>query len=52
LLGGVDAVQVAAIFHAEEEVATHGRKAWYDRIVEVDPGRAEFTVAADYPLSF
>jgi hypothetical protein len=35
-------------FMAEEEVATHGRKAWYDRIVEVDPGRAEFTVAADY----
>jgi hypothetical protein len=35
-------------FLAEEEVATHGRKAWYDRIVEFDPGRADFTVAADY----
>ena len=35
-------------FLSEEEVATHGRKAWYDRIVELDPGRAEFTVAADY----
>ena len=35
-------------FLTEEEVATHGRKAWYDRIVEVDPGGAEFTVAADY----
>jgi hypothetical protein len=35
-------------FLSEEEVATHGRKAWYDRIVEVDPGRAEFTVASDY----
>ena len=35
-------------FLTEEEVATHGRKAWYDRVVELDPGRAEFTVAADY----
>jgi len=35
-------------FLGEEEVATHGRKAWYDRIVELDPGGAEFTVATDY----
>jgi len=35
-------------FLTEEEVATHGRKAWYDRVVELDPGGAEFTVAADY----
>src|SRR5260370_1143531 len=35
-------------FLPEEEATTHGRKAWYDRIVEVDPGSAEFTVAADY----
>src|SRR3984893_14260977 len=35
-------------FLPEEEVATHGRKAWYDRIVEVDPGSAQFTVAAEY----
>jgi hypothetical protein len=35
-------------FLAEEEVATHGRKAWYDRVVEIEPGHAEFTVAADY----
>src|SRR6266478_346294 len=32
-------------FLNEEQVATHGRKAWYDHIVEVDPGGAEFTVA-------
>jgi hypothetical protein len=32
----------------EEEATTHGRKAWYDRIVEVDPGSAKFTVDADY----
>jgi hypothetical protein len=35
-------------FLNEEGVATHGRKAWYDRIVEVDPGTARFAVAADY----
>ena len=35
-------------FLTEEEAATHGRKAWYDRIVEVDPGTARFVVAADY----
>ena len=35
-------------FLNEEEVATHGRKAWYDRIIELDPGGAEFTVAANY----
>jgi hypothetical protein len=32
----------------EEDAATHGRKAWYDRIVELDPGGADFTVADDY----
>ncbi len=35
-------------FLPEEEATTHGRKAWYDRIVEVDPGSAKFTVDADY----
>jgi hypothetical protein len=35
-------------FLTEENATTHGRKAWYDRIVELDPGGAEFTVAADY----
>jgi len=35
-------------FLPEEEATTHGRKAWYDRMVEVDPGSAKFTVAADY----
>jgi hypothetical protein len=33
---------------ARVQVATHGRKAWYDRIIEVDPGGIEFRVAADY----
>jgi hypothetical protein len=35
-------------FLTEEELMTHGRKAWYDRILELDPGGAEFTVADDY----
>ena len=35
-------------FLIEEDVTTHGRKAWYDSIIELDPGDAEFTVAADY----
>src|SRR5260221_14044182 len=37
-------------FLTEEDAATHGRKAWYDRIVELDPGGAKFTVASDYQL--
>jgi hypothetical protein len=35
-------------FLTKEDVTTHGRKAWYDRLVELDPGGADFKVAADY----
>jgi len=35
-------------FLPEQEASTHGRKAWYDRVLEADPGGAEFSVAADY----
>jgi hypothetical protein len=35
-------------FLTEEDVTTHGRKAWYDRVVELDPGGAGCTVGADY----
>ncbi len=35
-------------FLPEQEASTHGRKAWYDRVLEADPGSAEFIVAADY----
>src|ERR1700730_4258613 len=35
-------------FLTEENATTEGRKAWYDRAVELDPGGAECTVAADY----
>jgi hypothetical protein len=40
--------QSRPFFLTEEDATTHGRKAWYDRVVEVDPGDAKFTVAADY----
>jgi hypothetical protein len=35
-------------FLTEEEVTTHGRKTWFDRMVELDPGGADFKVASDY----
>jgi hypothetical protein len=35
-------------FLTEEDSTTHGRKTWYDRVVELDPGDAGFKVAADY----
>jgi hypothetical protein len=35
-------------FLTEENVTTHGRKTWFDRMVELDPGGAQFTVASDY----
>jgi hypothetical protein len=35
-------------FLAEEELETHGRKTWFDRLFEVDPGGVSFVVAADY----
>ena len=35
-------------FLTEEEVATHGRKAWSTASLNLIRGRAEFTVAADY----
>jgi hypothetical protein len=40
--------QSRPFFLTEEDATTHGRKAWYDRVVEVDPGDAKFTVAVDY----
>jgi hypothetical protein len=35
-------------FLIEEDVTAHGRKAWYDSVIELDPGGAKFTVASDY----
>jgi putative lipoprotein DUF799 len=40
--------QPHAFFLPEEERETHGRKTWFDRVVEFDPGKISVTVAADY----
>jgi hypothetical protein len=40
--------QSRPFFLTEEAVTTHGRKAWYDRLFEIDPGGAIFAVAGDY----
>jgi Putative bacterial lipoprotein (DUF799) len=33
---------------AQQDVEGHGRKTWFDHLVEVDPGRVKFTLAKDY----
>ncbi len=35
-------------FQAEAETETHGRKTWFDDLVESDPGRLDVTIAQDY----
>jgi hypothetical protein len=40
--------QSRPFFQPEQEVATHGRKAWYDRVLEADPGFGSVMVAGDY----
>ena len=35
-------------FLEEQAVETHGRKTWFDRLVEFDPGKIRFQVADDY----
>lgn len=35
-------------FQAEQETDTHGRKSWFDRVIEVDPGKLEVEMASDY----
>lgn len=35
-------------FLFEEDIASHGRKSLFDRIVETDPGLTDQTIAADY----
>jgi hypothetical protein len=37
-----------AFFLPEQARETHGRKTWFDRVVEFDPGRLQFQVANDY----
>ncbi len=35
-------------FLPEQGIESHGRKTWFDHLVELDPGRVHFQVAADY----
>lgn len=53
LLGGCASTQhqqpqSRPFFLTEEEVATHGRKTWFDRLLEVDPGGVSVEIAEDY----
>jgi hypothetical protein len=40
--------QTRPFFLSEEDTATHGRKSWFDRIVETDPGVTDYVLATDY----
>ena len=40
--------QERPFFLQEQGLETHGRKTWFDRVVELDPGRTRFQVAANY----
>jgi hypothetical protein len=37
-----------SFFLVEEEMETHGRKTWLDRLFDADPGGVSFEIAADY----
>jgi hypothetical protein len=40
--------QSRPFFQNEQDLATHGRKTWYDQVLESDPGSASFAIAGDY----
>ena len=40
--------QSRPFFQPEQELETHGRKTWYDQVIEVDPGSASLIIAGDY----
>ena len=40
--------QTRPFFLLEQDTATHGRKSWFDRLIETDPGTTDYHVAADY----
>jgi hypothetical protein len=40
--------QSRPFFLDEENVQEHGRKSWFDRLIEFDPGATEFKLADDY----
>ena len=40
--------QPRSFFLVEQELETHGRKTWFDRLFEADPGGVSFVIAGDY----
>jgi hypothetical protein len=50
LLAGCASTQAQSrpFFQPEQEVETHGRKAWYDQVIEADPGLGSVVIAGDY----
>lgn len=40
--------QSRPFFQSEQELQTHGRKTWYDQVLEADPGVASLIIAGDY----
>ena len=40
--------QPRPFFLTEQEVDTHGRKTWFDRLIEADPGEVSFVITEDY----
>jgi hypothetical protein len=53
LLGGCASTQrqqpqLRPFFLTEERVETHGRKTWFDRLIETDPGGGSVEIAGDY----
>jgi len=43
--------QSRPFYLAEENTEGHGRKTWFDRLIELDPGGTPFKVADDYPAN-
>jgi hypothetical protein len=35
-------------YQSEQDTETHGRKDWFDRVIELDPGKLEVEMATDY----
>jgi hypothetical protein len=40
--------QSRPFFQPEQELETHGRKVWYDRVIEADPDFGSVVIAGDY----
>ena len=40
--------QSRPFFQTEQDLDTHGRKTWYDQVIEADPGLGSVVIAGDY----